>query len=165
MKKVKNMMNRVIKSSLTLLLLLPFLGISQIPDSLYRDDILKIELQTDDEKSIILSFTNITNDTISVRNSYNINWFEVASYISIYYHDDKLNKYQKKWFKNAEVEPYILLDEMNNVNMIRIPPKTKKFFNLGHWGKYKIFLEIQTIVRYRKRNYFVKIKTNEIIVE
>lgn len=165
MKKIKNMMSRVMKSSLNLLLLLPFLGISQIPDSLYRDDILKIELQTDDEKNIILSFTNITNDTISVRNSYNINWFEVASYILIYYYDDKLEKYQKKWFKNAEIEPYILLDKGNNVSMIRIPPKTKKFFNFGYWGDFKIFLEIQTIVRHKKRNYFVKAKTSEIIVE
>lgn len=125
------------------------------------ENFLSIELNEND-KQIELILTNKKNDTISVNNLYHYDNSQKNTYLLFYWFDSNEKIYRQGGIINIVEEPVYLLNPKAKKRMIKIPPKTKVYYPLGYFGNIRMFLEYQTIISYKGKNYFLKGRTNEV---
>lgn len=169
MKKIIILIIKVIlqkNKNITFLFLFSFYLISygQEDNSSKIEDFLGIELNEND-KQIELILTNKKNDTISVSNLYHYDNSQKNTYLLFYWFDSNEKIYRQGGIINIVEEPVYLLNSKNQRRMVKIPPKTKVYYPLGYFGSIRMFLEFQTIISYRGKNYFLKGRTNEIEIK
>lgn len=170
MKKIIIIMNKVTlckKNCLMLLLSLSFFSSvhTQTLDTLFSKNPLYIKLCKNQNKVLKLVLMNRSNDTISISNLYHLDSPDKLSYISLYWYDISERKYIFGGLINKVSEPTILLDSSSKKRMIKMLPKEIKKITIGYFGKHRVFLELQTILSYQNKNYFIKLKTNELDVK
>lgn len=130
-------------------------------NSLKIEDFLSVELNEND-KQIELILTNKKNDTISVSNLYHYDNSQKNTYLLFHWFDNNEKIYRQGGIINIVEEPIYLLNSKNQKRMVKIPPKTKVYYPLGYFGSIQMFLEFQTIISYKGKNYFLKGRTNEV---
>lgn len=171
MKKIINLiMVEILQSNkkiISFFLLVVHMNIyTQEIDSLNIENVFSIELNENNSR-LYIALVNKTTDTLAISNLYHFDNPSKISYLNFYWYNDNEKKYNQGGLINTTEEPFFLLNNQIKSRLIKIPPKTKNYYpiGIGYFSKIKIFLEIQTIVRYQNKNYFIKTKTNEIKIE